>query len=120
MRSCSLLLHASRQLLPTQEPQRRLTSSVSPRLTPAGSQSSTPKPIIFIDNRPGEQGGGRIVPASTDSRYILVEGWYGSGFFNLSKVKMLSSSVHYSSSLSTVVWFQDPGSSASIGPNLSI
>jgi hypothetical protein len=95
-----------------------LDSNGKPKI---GADGKTP--IVLISEQPGERSAGISIPSSTASRDILVEGWYGlGGFFipNPSKLKMVSSSVHYTASLSTVVWFQDPGSSASVGPNLAI
>lgn len=79
------------------------------------------KPVMIAINQAGEQSLNKDLPAATTPQYLLVQGWFGGGGqFGSSKAPMVGSSVHYTTAMQTVVWFQDPGSSASIGPNLKV
>jgi hypothetical protein len=102
---------------------RNSRSAMAPNSFKLTELDGNDKPtVVDIPERPGENSADQTLPESATARDILIESWYGfSGpFFSASKTGMVSNSVHYSGSLNTAVWFQDPGSSASVGPNLVV
>jgi hypothetical protein len=75
----------------------------------------------LIPDHPGGDNINKPIPFDpSQKRYWLVQSSYIVGGFYQQPRPMVSNSVHYSGSLSTAVWFQDPGSSASVGPNLVV
>jgi hypothetical protein len=77
------------------------------------------KPVTppLVPERSGDASLNKQLPSETAARDVIVDSWFGSGRPFGAKAPMVSSSVHPSGPPETVVWFQDPGSTASIGPN---
>ncbi|QHP67435.1 hypothetical protein EI171_08335 [Bradyrhizobium sp. LCT2] len=107
----NLTVQPCMQILITNSKSASLSNSFSLSKLQGGS------PIQVIPDQPGDSNVNRTIESVPTRQVFKLEGWFESLGEDYN---MWSSSAHYSNTLSTVIWFQDPGSSASIGPNLVV